>query len=229
MTDTPYPPATPPKETIDFATAFRFVFDDPAWLRKIAIGALMYLGCFVLIGIFPLMGYLAQLTRNVVAGSPRPLPEWDDIGGYFGEGVKLALAVFTYILPFVILLFIPIAFLAILGEKSDAAGGFFGCGVLLMMPLFLLLAIWLPAAMTFAMARNDVYQAFNFSEIASFIRKNGRNYTIAFVLHIVGNFISQAGLGVFCVGILFTGFWSALISSWGFAQAYKIGMTSGSR
>lgn len=229
MTDTPYAPAAPPKETIDFATAFRFVFNDPAWLKKIAIGALMYLACFLLIGMFPLMGYLAQLTRNVVAGSTRPLPEWDNIGGYFGEGVKLALVLFAYILPFIVLICIPIVFLAIFGEENDAAGGFFACGVLLLMPLFLLLSIWLPAAMTFAMARSDASQAFNFAEIASFIRNNGRNYTIAFVLHMVGNFISQAGLGILCVGILFTGFWSALISTWGFAQTYRIGMTSGTR
>ena len=102
----PPPPPAPPAPTapagFDFVRPFAFVFDDPRWLPKILVGGLFYLLGFLLIGFFFIMGYQARLARNVIAGVQNPLPEWDDLGEYFGEGLRLIGVVLVWIIPLAI-------------------------------------------------------------------------------------------------------------------------------
>ena len=79
----------PTRDTIDLGRAFRFVPEDPDWIKKILIG-----GVFMLLsaraGGRRLRGRLrrAPRSRRSAAGEPRPLPEWDDLGGIFGDGLR---------------------------------------------------------------------------------------------------------------------------------------------
>ena len=43
-------------------------------------------------------GYFVRLVRNVARGDERPLPEWDDLGGIFSDGLR---AVAVYLAYFV--------------------------------------------------------------------------------------------------------------------------------
>ncbi len=72
---------------MDIGRAFTFVGDDPKWVQKLLIGGglflLGYLTSIILIGIpifLIVLGYLVQVTRNVIGGQDRPLPEWNDWG-----------------------------------------------------------------------------------------------------------------------------------------------------
>src|SRR5437870_5119108 len=85
----PPPPVAPGTPQFDFAKPFTYVFDDPRWLQKILIGGLFYLAGVVLVGWFFILGYVAQVTRNVIAGMTHPLPEWDDLGSFFSEGLRI--------------------------------------------------------------------------------------------------------------------------------------------
>src|ERR1700756_5008409 len=113
----PPPPASGP--TFDFLKPLTFVFDDPRWLQKVLIGGLFVIASFILIGVFFIFGYLARLARNVIRGDQHPLPEWDDLGEYFSEGVKLFVVGLLYAIPVVIVAAVIVVPMAIMGNSSD--------------------------------------------------------------------------------------------------------------
>ena len=76
--------------SVDFGRAFTSVTEDPDWIKKVLIGGAFVLLSSILVGIPFVLGYVGRTLRNVVAGAARPLPEWDDLGGIFSEGLRLA-------------------------------------------------------------------------------------------------------------------------------------------
>lgn len=216
-----------PGSSYDVLRPFTYVFDDPNWVPKILIGGLFILASIVLIGIFFVLGYVARLTRNVIAEVAVPLPEWDDIGDFFAEGVRLFLIGVVYCLPILGLCFFFMIPMVISGNAHSEAiraiatgvGMMFWC---LMMPISLALAVWLPAALLMAVVRQDFGAAFEFGRIAQFIRANIANYLIAVVIYFVARFAAGAGIILCVIGVIFTGFWSALVAAYAFGQVYRL-------
>ncbi|HEX8251958.1 MAG TPA: DUF4013 domain-containing protein [Thermoanaerobaculia bacterium] len=221
------PPGPPLPPQFDFGRPFSFVFDDPRWLQKILIGGLFYLAGFVLIGWFFIFGYVARTTRNLIAGAALPLPEWDDLGDFFSEGVRLFGVVLLYAIPFIIMalvFIVPSLALSSTGEEGlEAAGGvMFACVSCLLVPLSLVVLLFLPASLLFAVAEQRFGAAFELRRIWPFIRENIGNYLLAIVVYLIARFIGGAGTALLCIGVIFTGFWSVLISAHGFAQVYRL-------
>lgn len=222
----PPPPAGGSTPGFDFVRCFTFVFDDKEWLKKVLVGGLFYMAAFLIIGGFFLMGYAAQLIRNVINGAAKPLPEWDNLGDYFAEGFKLIVISLIYALPFVcvaIAVLVPAVIAGNLQHNgSDWAGGMVGCVWCLMAPLILVLSLWLPAALLRAIATGQFGAAFEFGKIWAFIRANLGNYLLAIVVHFVANFASQFGIFLLCIGIVFTAFLALCVTSHAFAQTYRL-------
>src|SRR5713226_7263081 len=104
FTAEPPPPPPPASSTqFDFLRPFTFAFDDPRWVPKILLGGVFALAAIFLVGIFFIYGYLARLVRNAINGVQYPLPEWDDLGEYFTEGVKLFVVGLIYAIPVVLI------------------------------------------------------------------------------------------------------------------------------
>lgn len=101
---------------MDVGRAIKFVFEDERWVSKILLGAVISLVPFF--GAIVLMGYAIAVLRNVKRGSPRPLPDWDRIGKYFGDGLLYFVALLIYSLPLLILI-CPIALLWILPAIAE--------------------------------------------------------------------------------------------------------------
>jgi len=78
----------PKQESLDFARAFRFVFDDPDWIKKVLMGSLFTLLAALLVGTVFLAGYFSRLIQRTARGERYPLPDWDDLGGLFFSGVR---------------------------------------------------------------------------------------------------------------------------------------------
>jgi len=97
-------PPSPAPPTVDFGRSFRFVVDDPDWVKKVLIGAAFTLASSFIIGAFFVAGYWVRLVKNVAAGQPRPLPEWDDLGGIFGDGLKIVGVYVVHVLAIMIVL-----------------------------------------------------------------------------------------------------------------------------
>jgi hypothetical protein len=228
----PPPPPPPSPVTFDFVRPFAFVFEDARWVNKVLMGGLFQLAAFLLIGIPFLIGYAAKLARNVVAGAPEPLPEWDELSEKFAEGLTLVAAALLYVLP-LILLFIALCvpFAAATGVARgisghdfdpDAFGSMFAGVYCLMLPIGLAYAVWMPAALVHAMIERRFSAAFEFRRIWSFISGNIGNYLLALIVTLVARFAANFGIILFCIGIVFTMFWSHIVSVYAVAQAWRL-------
>jgi hypothetical protein len=178
----------------------------------------------LLVGHFFVLGYLAKLQRNVVAGVQRPMPAWDDFGGYFVEGFKLFLVAAAYALPFVLLMIVTIVPAAILesqgaGGAADMVGAVLMC---LLFPLIVAVMVILPAALTRAAVQARAGAAFEFGANFAFIKANAMNYVLAILVYIIANFASQFGIILLCIGIFFTGFLSMVMTAHAFAETYRL-------
>jgi hypothetical protein len=226
---TPPPPPPRPAQTFDFTRPLAFVFEDPEWVQKILLGGVFVLASIVLVGIFFVYGYLARLVRNVIAGVQYPLPSWDDLGEYFTEGLRLFAVGVCYAVPIialVMLFMVPSIAMSVTDNETmrDMAGMIGGCVWCLIVPFAFALGIWMPAALIFTVVERRFSAAFEFGRIWNFIKGNAGNYVLAYVVRLVAGFIAQFGILLLCIGVVFTGFWAAVVGAYAFAQAYRLSL-----
>lgn len=228
----------PTRDTIDLGRAFRFVVEDPDWIKKILIGGVFTLLSGVLVGAVFVVGYGVRLTRRVAAGDPRPLPEWEDLGGMFGEGLRGLAIYLVYVLPVAI---VPMGFavaLALAGaglsgssgapgarDASDVFGALAAFGLMAVYAvtaiLMLVLALYVPAAMARFAMLDRVSAGFEVRENIDFIRRNLGNYAMALLLYLLASFASQLGVLLCCVGIFPASFWAVCILFWALGEVVR--------
>ncbi len=231
MSELSYPPPPPPPPAVpqfDFAKPFTYVFEDPRWLPKVLVGGLFYMAAIVIVGIFFVAGYVARVARNVIAGAATPLPEWDDLGGIFAEGLRLVAVALVYALPmivFVAAIVIPAAVVGAFDSDGIAhalGSGIAGCFSCLMVPVSLAIMFFLPGSLLFAAVEQRFGAAFEFGRIWPFIKTNIGNYLLAVVIFLIARFLGGVGVVLLCVGVFFTAFWALLITAHAFAQVYRV-------
>lgn len=230
----PPPPPPPPSRPrspndFDFGRPFSYVFDDPRWLQKVLIGGLFVLAGFFIIGWFFVLGYMARVSRNVAAGMETPLPEWENLGDFFNDGLRMAGVAVIYVLPVLLLVGItvtPLIMAALMGADEDAVGavgsGVVSCMYCLMVPLILAMKLFMPASLTFVAIEQRLGAGFEFGRIWPYIKNNIGNYLLAIVIYIIADFMQGFGFFLLCIGLLFTTFWSMLVTTHAFAQTYRI-------
>jgi hypothetical protein len=231
--------AAPPagRQSMDFGRAFTFAFQDADWIKKLLIGGGFTLLSALIIGAFFVAGYWARLVKRVIAGEARPLPEWDDLGGIFGDGVRivglglvcgLAIGIVAAGLGCVIALFV--GGVGALADRSrgaqEAVGvlgglGFVGLYALVLLA-GLLLTLYFPAACVRMIVRDSFSEGFAFAANFAFIRANLGNYLLSVVAYIVANFVSQFGVILCCVGVFATTFWSYLVLAHAIGETVRL-------
>lgn len=165
---------------MDIGKAFGFVFEDEEWVTKVLLGAAVTL--IPIFGGFALMGYGIAVVRNVMAGKPRPLPEWNDLGRFFMDGLLFWVATLVYALPFLILL-CPIALVWLLpglaGEQDDlvtiltTVAGLVSAGLGCLAVLYgILLALLAPALQIRYAETGEIGACLRFGEIFRFLFAN---------------------------------------------------------
>jgi hypothetical protein len=233
--------APAPSTNIDFGRCFRVVFDDPDWIKKVLIGGVFVLLSGLIVGLFFVAGYWARLVKSAAAGQPRPLPEWDDLGGIFGDGLKLVGLYFVYMLAVGLVVGVvggagclALAGLGAATSHSEEAGsvvaalgglGFMGL-YLVFLVVMLALGLYLPAAFVRVVERDDFAAGFQWRENFGFIRANLANYALSLVLYLVASFVAQFGLLLCCVGIFPAAFWGYCV--FGFALGETVRLNPGS-
>ncbi|HEX3071230.1 MAG TPA: DUF4013 domain-containing protein [Thermoanaerobaculia bacterium] len=191
------------------------------------MGGIFMLASIFIIGAFFIYGYLARLVRNVIAGDAHPLPEWDDLGEYFSEGLRMFGVALVYMLPFIFLMFIFIV-PSIVAEAADSdamrniGGGMAACVWCILFPLGLAMALWLPGALLFTAVERRFGAGFEFAQIAAFIKANIGNYLLAFVVWLVVRMVVPFGFILLCVGVFFTSFWSLVVAAYSFGQVWRL-------
>ena len=238
MSSTPASPSRPP--SIDFGRCFTFVTDDPDWVKKILIGGAFALASFLLVGAFFVAGYWSRFVKAVAAGHPRPLPEWDDLGGIFSDGLRVVGLYFVcWIGAFAVLLLLacPIGLaaggLASLSSSDgarEALSALGGLGVFLVYGLFILLAFGIslvfPAAAARVVLKGDLSAGFDYRAVFAFVRLNLGNYLLCLVVFILSNFLAQFGVILCCVGVFPAVFWAYLTLGYAIGETARLNPAS---
>lgn len=209
---------------MDIGSAFTFAFDDPDWIKKLAIGGGIILAGTILfpilIGIalfLPVGGYMLETLKNVRDGQPTPLPEWSDFGGLFSKGLMVFVIALVYNIPAFLILCASIG-ISMGGQQlgTDTANALVFvtvCLNCLQIILSLLGNALVPAALIRYAQYDTLGSAFQFREIFSFISANIGDYIIAILLSWVAGLVAVFGLILCVVGLFFTGFWSYLVAA----------------
>ena len=233
-------PSSSPSASLDFGRCFAFVTDDPDWVKKILIGGVFFLLSLVLVGIFFVSGYWARFVRGVAAGQPRPMPEWDDLGGIFNDGLRLValgFACFVGLFAVVLLIACPIglvfgglASVSHSGDAREALQALGGIGGFLIYGVFILLSfamsLVLPAAAARVALKSDLAAGFDYRAIFTFIRLNIGNYLLSLVVMILAHFLSQFGAIVCCVGYFPAAFWAYLTLGYAIGETVRLNPAS---
>ena len=84
------------RKTIDFLGSFTFIFNDKDWIKKLLITSIfVFLNIF---GICFLVGYMMKLFVNIRNKKYDPLPQWDDYGELFKDGLYMILIIFVSVI-----------------------------------------------------------------------------------------------------------------------------------
>jgi uncharacterized protein DUF4013 len=230
MTTTP-----PPSRELDLGQGFRFFFEDPDWVKKILIGGVFMLLSSLIVGAIFVAGYGVHVLRRVVRGEPRPLPEWEELGRFFGDGLR---ALGLYLLHLLAVAILPAAFGCIIGlmggglanvshsrGASDAAGGLIALMIMglyaVTVLLMLILLIYFPAAFTRFAVLDRFAAGFEVAENVAFIRRNLGRYALALVLYLLASFVAQVGIIVCCVGLFPASFWAFCVGAWAMGEVAR--------
>jgi len=222
------------RDTIDLARAFRFVPEDPDWIKKVLIGGAFMLLTPLLVGAVFVAGYGVRLMRRSARGDARPLPEWDDLGGMFGDGLRAMALYLAYALPVTM---VPMALLMVVALASAglsqagsrgaseafgaiAAMGFVGLYAL-MAVVMLALSLYIPAAFARFVMLDRLGAGFELRENLDFIRRNLGNYAMALLLYLLASFAAQLGIVLCCVGFFPASFWAVCILCWALGEVVK--------
>ncbi len=197
---------------MDIGSSFTYMFEDDNWIKKIVIGGVVSL---IPIVNFAAIGYLIQVIRNARDGQPLPLPEWDQFGQYFMDGLRIFVIFLVWAIPIIVLACLQGIGGAILADNQDQATAYSiisACLSCLSALWGLVLGILYPAILIRYAEVGELMAGFRFSEIFDLIRSNVGNYVIVMLLTWVASLIASLGLILCIVGIIFTQFWAYLVS-----------------
>lgn len=183
---------------MDFGKSFSFPFEDNQWISKLGLGAVI---AMVPVLNFAWTGYMVELIRNVMNGAAQPLPNWDDIGKKFMDGLILTVAGLVYALPMLIVICLPLSFMvvpAILssnGNMQDVANAIASAGSILFLCLMcvfmiygLVLSVVYPAILIVFAREGTLASCFKFREVFDLIQKNMTPFLTAWGVSLAAGF-----------------------------------------
>ena len=191
---------------MDIGKSFSFQFEDNQWVSKLGLGAVITM---VPILNFAWSGYMVELLRNVMNGTAQPLPNWDDIGKRFMDGLILTVAGLVYALPMLIVICLPMGFMvvpAIMSGNRDleslanalaSAGSIlFLCLLCVFMVYALVLSVIYPAILIVFAREGTLASCFKFREVFDIISKNMSPFLTAWGVSIAAGFGISLVVGV---------------------------------
>jgi hypothetical protein len=190
---------------VDIGRAFNYVFLDKDWVKKVLIGALLTL---TIVGVPAVIGYTLRIMRTVVSGIDTPLPEWENIGTLWVEGIKTV--------PVYLFWFIPAILLGIFQTGDTSVTG--SCLSWIVSTLCGVLASIAVLKVAVSGKMNDGFQ---FSDIVNRLTQNFGDYLIVFLMSYVLGIVAALGLIACGIGIFATAAYAGFVQSHLWAQAYR--------
>lgn len=216
---------------MNFGRAFTFVFEDPDWLKKVAIAGLVLL--IPIVGGIAVLGWTLEITRRVIKGEGETLPEWSDFGGFIGRGFQALVVGLGYAAPLILLFLcgmsisiVPAMLSGNNGQNADAAGGLMAlvmfCTYCLAAIIGIGIGIVMPAAYGKLADSGELGAAFRFGEVIGLVRAAPGPFLMVLVGSILANsFIAPLGSIACGIGVLFTAAYAMLVMAHLYGQAYK--------
>jgi len=215
---------------MDIGKAFAFVFEDENWIVKLLLAAaILLLGIiFSWVLLIPLLaaaiflgGYTVEITRRVIKGDPDELPEWDNWGALFGDGLKVWVIGIVYALPAIIVGLCLGVLTGVVSENSESASAFLSLVLSCFNFLWaILVSIVLPAAIAFYADTDDLSAAFRFGEVLALVRDNLKTYIVTAVMSWVASLVGSLGSLVCGIGWLVTAPYGFFVTGHLYGQAY---------
>ena len=177
---------------MNFGRAFSYVTEDPEWLQKVGIAALVMI--IPILGPMVVIGWALELTRRVIHNEPDKLPDWSNFGDYLSKGFQGFVIGFVYALPIILVSFCSqgVSLLPTLIKNNQAVESMatvitvvslcFSC---VMIVYELLLAFVLPAALGNFAATGQIGAGFRFGEVFGLLRAAPGAYFMTFLLSLV--------------------------------------------
>jgi hypothetical protein len=225
---------------MDIGKSFSYVFEDPRWVSKVAIGgAILLVGTILffllllptLAAFILIFGYMLTVIKNVSEGSVSPLPEWNDYGAFFMKGLYGAIGAIIVFIPAIVLgCCIGLATAAAGGASgtstdggtSTGATGALGllafCFECILTLYSIVAAIYLYAPLTRFALNGQLSTFWDFRGNFAFMQSNIGGYVIALIIAFIASFIGQLGLILCVIPVFFTTFWSYLVTAHIFGQ-----------
>lgn len=225
-------------ERLDLGRSFTFMFEDPEWVAKLIVAALIFLVSTVfsilligIVGFLILSGYMVAIVRQVARGEELPLPRWEQFGDLFMDGLRVGVALFVWSLPNLIL-YLPILIASIVASNgSDAAQAILliitlGCGCLLFL-YAIFLAVVTPAIILRVAEEQSIAAAFDFNRILGMVREHLGSFILVVVGMVIAQFVAAfVGLLVCGVGIFVTAIWAMWVEGHLIGQLGRLTSTS---
>ncbi len=204
---------------MDIGKSFSFVMDDADWIKKIVIGGIIMLIPFVNFAGF---GYMAELMRRVRDNDPTPLPDWDEFGKYFSDGLKLLVGFLIYSLPALLVICIMAIVSGGLVAAADSGGmdsdTISGAGIVMVafqcvyFVLLLIPAVLSPAIYARFAEEGTIGSMIRFGDVLGFVKQNVGSYVIVLLVSFaVMMIIAPLGLIACLIGVIFTQWWAYLV------------------
>jgi len=186
---------------IDLGRAIQHPFEDKDWAVKMLVGAGVSL---VPILNFAMYGYGLQVQRNTAQGQDVPLPRWDDLGKFMGDGLKILVVQLIYAIPLLVIGFGLMLLSVVFGVGADSmrsntrealSTGFIVITIALaclIMLYSLVFACIFPATYVQLARTGQIGSAFNFNEILALIKSRTGDY----VLVVLAPLVISLGFGL---------------------------------
>jgi len=142
------------------------------------------------------------------------LPEWDQFGAYFMDGLWIFLIILVYLIPVILLACVQGVGTAALSSNKDAenvVGILSACFSCLIGLWSLVVAVLVPAVLIRYAEVGEFMAGFRFSEVFSVITANIGGYVVVLLLMWVASFVGQLGIILCVIGVIFTSFWANLV------------------
>jgi hypothetical protein len=195
-----------------------FIFNDRQWPKKLLLGGVFSLLFFTVFFAFVVAGYVMRVFCNALEGRDVGLPEWDDLGGLFNEGLLPVMIGILYLTPLIVISAIEQIIHAAFGLAFSALVVFQTIDAIVL----LLVTVFMPLGMVRYVVKRTMRSAFELGRIVDFIKRNAGTYFTAWaVATFLFNLIAILGLVGLGVGVLITGFASWLMSAHLYAAAYR--------
>lgn len=199
---------------MDVGRAFGYVFQDPQWIKKVAIGGL--LGLIPIIGWLIVGGYWIRLVRQIAQGEDLPLPEWNDFGGDLVRGLKFLVVALVWSIPAWLLSLL--ATFSGGGDELSSSNLGLQClstivslGVGFIQPLFV----------TRFAINEDIGAGLQFGAVFNEVRPAATSLLIVLLMSIVAAFLATIGLILCLVGVVFTIFIAYIVTAHLYGQVRR--------